>query len=185
MVGPDCLIGLTLLRAKQVLERVPHIVEIVAQRKEAKGPNSLVPAVRDESEGVWEGRGRTRHSGKEEINTKERSREEGGVKGENKTKMEEERKEEETRKITEQQRRKEREEERRRKEEEEGRKAEEKKRTVSPQSSTEAHPSRSQMGRSTSISTSLAYATGSKSLSASWNVSASMERKPQCPISVL
>ena len=34
MVGEECLIGMSLLQAKQVLERAPVLVELVAQRKE-------------------------------------------------------------------------------------------------------------------------------------------------------
>ena len=35
MVGSECLIGMSLLQAKQVLEQAPGIVEVVAQRKES------------------------------------------------------------------------------------------------------------------------------------------------------
>lgn len=35
MVGSECLIGMSLLQAKQVLEQAPAVVELVAQRKES------------------------------------------------------------------------------------------------------------------------------------------------------
>ena len=44
MVGSECLIGMSLRQAKQVLEKAPGIVEVVAQRKESlKQSPPLVP----------------------------------------------------------------------------------------------------------------------------------------------
>ena len=44
MVGSECLIGMSLLQAKQVLEQAPPVVELVAQRKESpKQSPALAP----------------------------------------------------------------------------------------------------------------------------------------------
>ena len=44
MVGSECLMGMSLLQAKQVLEQAPPVVELVAQRKESpKQSPALAP----------------------------------------------------------------------------------------------------------------------------------------------
>ena len=64
MVGSECLIGMSLLQAKQVLEQAPGVVEFVAQRKESvKQSPQLQPKVETTS-------------GKEDIRQRRKGRQE-------------------------------------------------------------------------------------------------------------
>ena len=58
MVGSECLIGMSLLQAKQVLEQAPVVVELVAQRKESVKQSPQLQPKADTSSGKEESKQR-------------------------------------------------------------------------------------------------------------------------------
>ena len=55
MVGSECLIGMSLLQAKRVLEEAPSVVELVVQRKESAKQSPPLPLKAEEHRGATSG----------------------------------------------------------------------------------------------------------------------------------